>query len=104
MYQNVLFYSRLNEIAIFTLKKIKDVRYLYPNVPKKNGSFQNTSASIHHTWYKISMWPSPQEHLPRAKLLEKGDNIIIKPELDMNLILELGYQFFSSINGSLIEP
>ena len=37
------------------------------------------------------MCPSPQKHLPRAKLLEKGDNIVIKPKLDMNLILELGY-------------
>ena len=62
-----------------------------PMHPKKNGFFQNTSASIHYTGYKISMCHSPQEHLPRAKLLEKGDNIVIKPELDMNLILELGY-------------
>ena len=37
------------------------------------------------------MWLSPQEHLTRAKPLEKGDSIVIKLELDMNLILELGY-------------
>ena len=40
MYQNVLCYSHLNEIAIFTFKKIKDVRYLYSNVPKKMDHFK----------------------------------------------------------------
>ena len=75
----------------FYIKKNKGCSVSVSQCAQKNGSFQNISASMHYTGYKISMCHSPQEHLPRAKLLEKGDNIVIKPELDMNLILELGY-------------
>ena len=43
MYQDVLFYSHLNEIVIFTLKYIYIyiyIQYLYPNVPKKMDHFK----------------------------------------------------------------